>query len=95
MNLKPELLSTLQSLGVTDEELVMLQGRMLSTVTGLSASIAALTSQIDVLTAQRTELMQQLTAAQVTVQKLASADPPPEPAPEPAPAPAPEPAAQV
>lgn len=93
MNLKPELLSTLQSLGVTDEELVMLQGRMLSTVTGLSASIAALTSQIDVLTAQRTELMQQLTAAQVTVQKLASADPPPEPAPEPAPAPAP--AAQV
>lgn len=70
MNLKPELLSTMNTLGVTDVELQVLQSRMLSAVTSLEAHLNALNAQISTLTAQRDSVSAELSAAQVTVAKL-------------------------
>lgn len=70
MNLKPELLATLTSLGITEAELPVLYDRMMSLVTGLEAQINALTAQIDTLSAQKVELQTQLAASQVIAAKL-------------------------
>lgn len=70
MNLKPELLTTMDALGVTADELAVLQARMLSAVTGLQAQLSALNSQIGQLTAQRAAVETELQAALVTVGKL-------------------------
>lgn len=73
MNLKPELKSVMDALGVTPDELVMLQGRMMSSVTSLQAQITALDAQISTLNGQRSELAAELAAANVTLAKLADA----------------------
>lgn len=70
MNLKPELLATLTSLGITEAELPVLFDRMMSLVTSLEAHINALTAQIDTLSAQKVELQTQLAASQVIAAKL-------------------------
>lgn len=70
MNLKPELLSTLVALGVTEEELVLLGDRMLSAVTGLQAQLNALNAQIDTLSAQRDAVVAELARGVATVKKL-------------------------
>ena len=70
MNLKPELLATLTSLGITEAELPVLFDRMMSLVTSLEAQINALTAQIDTLSAQKVELQTQLAASQVIAAKL-------------------------
>lgn len=70
MNLKPELLSTLTSLGITEAELPVLFDRMMSLVTSLEAQINALSAQIDTLSAQKVELQTQLAASQVIAAKL-------------------------
>lgn len=70
MNLKSELLQTLTDLGVTPDELTLLQGRMLSAVSSLQAGIAALDAQISTLQGQRDELTAELNQAGVTVAKL-------------------------
>lgn len=70
MNLKPELLTALVTLGVTEPELELLRGRMLSAVTGLQAQLNALDMQIATLQAQRTAVVAELTQANVTVGKL-------------------------
>jgi len=70
MNLKPELLSTMNALGVTAEELETLQARMMFSVTSLEAQVMALDAQISTLTAQRHAARQELEAALVTVSKL-------------------------
>lgn len=70
MNLKPELLTTLTSLGITEAELPVLYDRMMSLVTSLQANINALTAQIDTLSAQKAELETQLVASQTIAAKL-------------------------
>lgn len=70
MNLKSELLQTLTDLGVTPDELTLLQGRMLSAVSSLQAGIMALDAQIATLQGQRGELAAELNQASVTVAKL-------------------------
>jgi hypothetical protein len=70
MNLKPELLATLTSLGITEAELPVLYDRMMSLVTSLQASINALSAQIDTLSAQKVELETQLGASQAIAAKL-------------------------
>lgn len=70
MELKPELLSTLIDLGVTEAELELLRGRMLSAVTSLEAHLNALTAQIATLSAQRDAVQEELQASMVTVAKL-------------------------
>ena len=70
MNLKPELLSTLVSLGVTEPEIAMLGEKMLSSVSGLQATLNALDAQIATLTAQRDEALSELARGLATVKKL-------------------------
>jgi hypothetical protein len=70
MNLKPELLATLTTLGITEAELPILFDRMMSLVTSLEAQINALTAQTDTLLAQKAELQTQLVASQVIAAKL-------------------------
>ena len=70
MKLKPELLSAMSTLGVTEAELPVLFDRMMSLVTSLEAQINALTAQIDTLSAQKVELQTQLAASQVIAAKL-------------------------
>lgn len=81
MNLKPELLQVMADLGVTEPELETLRSRMMSAVTGLTAQLNALNSQIETLSAQRDALKEELSKANITVDKLidtssASADQP-------------------
>jgi hypothetical protein len=78
MNLKPELLATLTSLGITEAELPILFDRMMSLVTSREANINALSAQIDTLTAQKAELEIQLASSQIIAAKLL--DPVTEPA---------------
>lgn len=73
MNLKPELLSAMSSLGVTEPELDLLRARMLGAVTGLQAQLTALDAQIATLQAQRDAVAQELSQANVTVGKLIEA----------------------
>jgi hypothetical protein len=70
MNLKPELLATLTTLGITGTELDTLKARMMFTVTSLEAQVNALDAQIATLTAQRDVARQELAAALVTASKL-------------------------
>lgn len=81
MNLKPELLATLTTLGITEAELPVLYDRMMSLVTSLQANINALTAQIDTLSAQKAELETQLVASQAIAAKLlvVQDDPPADP----------------
>jgi hypothetical protein len=72
MNLKPELLATLTSLGITEAEIPILFDRMMSLVTSLEASINALNAQIDTLSAQKVELEAQLAAGNGIASKLLS-----------------------
>jgi hypothetical protein len=74
MNLKPELLTTLTNLGITEEELPVLYDRMMSLVTSLQASINAVSAQIDTLTTQKAELEVQLAASQTIAAKLLTPD---------------------
>ena len=79
MNLKPQLLTTLTNLGITEAELPILSDRMLSLVSSLEAQIDALNAQIATLTAQRDAVRKELVAALVTASKLVdSAAPEPE-----------------
>ena len=70
MNLKPELLATLTSLGITGTELDTLKARMMFTVTSLEAQVSALNAQIVTLTAQRDAARQELAVALITASKL-------------------------
>lgn len=70
MNLKLELLSAMNFLGVTAEELETLKWRMMFSVTSLEAQVNALDAQIATLTAQRDAARQELEAALVTASKL-------------------------
>ena len=70
MNLKPELLATLTSLGITGTELDTLKASMVFTITSLEAQVSALNPQIVTLTAQRDVARQELAAALVTASKL-------------------------
>ncbi len=70
MNLKPELLTTLTSLGITGTELDTLKARMMFTVTSLEAQVGALNAQIATLTAQRDVSWQELAVALITASKL-------------------------
>ena len=70
MNLKLELLSAMNFLGVTAEELETLKWRMMFSVTSLEAQVNALDAQIATLTAQRDAARQELAAALVTASKL-------------------------
>lgn len=73
MKLKPELKSVMDALGITPEELLMLQGRTMSSVASLRAQITALAARISTLDGQRNELAAELAAANVTLAKLADA----------------------
>ncbi len=75
MNLKPELLSTMAQLGVTEAELDLLRGRMLSAVTSLQAQLNALDAQIATLNAQRDVVVGELSQADVTISKLVDPNP--------------------
>jgi hypothetical protein len=57
MNLKPELLATLTSLGITGTELDTLKARMMFTVTSLEAQVSALNAQIATLETFRAEMI--------------------------------------
>ena len=70
MELKPELLQTMTNLGVTDTELEILRGRMLSVVSSLEAQLNALNAQINTLAAQRDDVQSELNQAKQTVRKL-------------------------
>lgn len=70
MNLKPELLATLTTLGITEAELETLKARMMFSVTNLEAHVNALNSQINTLTTQRAAAQQELSAALATAAKL-------------------------
>jgi chaperonin cofactor prefoldin len=72
MNLKPQLQNVMTELGVTEAELELLRGRMLSAVTSLEAHLNALQAQIATLSVQRDAIEEELTAARVTVSKLVS-----------------------
>ncbi len=74
MNLKPELLTTMSNLGVTEPELELLRSRMLSAVTGLQAQLTALDAQIATLTAQRDTAAYELQQALQTVSKLVTVE---------------------
>lgn len=80
MNLKPELLTVMESLGITEPELETLKSRMMFSVTSLDAQVNALNAQIATLTAQRDAAQQELSAALVTASKLADSAPPEPPA---------------
>lgn len=75
MNLKPELLTTLTSLGITEAELPVLFDRMMSLVTGLEAQINALDAQIATLSAQKVESVTKLAASKVIAVKLIDSSP--------------------
>ena len=75
MELKPELLSALAKLGITEVELETLKARMMFSVTSLEAQVNALDAQIATLTAQRDAAQQELSAALVTAAKLADPTP--------------------
>ena len=70
MNLKPELLTTLTSLGITGTELDTLKARMMFTVTSLEAQVSALNAQIATLTAQRDVSRQEFAVALITASEL-------------------------
>lgn len=70
MNLKPELLTTLTSLGITEAELPVLYDRMMSLVTNTNATIMALDTQIHTLTTQRNEAVARLAEAEAIAAKL-------------------------
>lgn len=70
MNLKPELLSAMTTLGVTDSELDLLRTRMLSAVSSLDAHLNALDAQIRTLESQRSAIAEELAQATITVSKL-------------------------
>jgi hypothetical protein len=70
MQLKPELLTVLNNLGVTEAELPILYDRMMSLVTNLNATITSLDAQISTLTSQRAEIEVQLAEAQTIASKL-------------------------
>jgi hypothetical protein len=70
MNLKPQLLTTLTNLGITEAELPILSDRMLSLVSSLEAQVSALNAQIATLTAQRDAARQELAVALITASKL-------------------------
>lgn len=70
MNLKPELLQAMVSLGVTGPELELLSSRMLSAVTSLQAQLNALDTQLATIQSQRDAASQELAQAQITVSKL-------------------------
>lgn len=76
MNLKPELLTALVALGVTEDELTLLSGRMLGAVTGLQATLVSLDSQLSSLYAQREAVLVELNQANTTVAKLINMTPP-------------------
>lgn len=82
MNLHPQVLQTLSDRGLTEEEVVTLQGRMMFAVTSIEAQITALDAQISALSMQRAALQDELAASSATVAKLlAPEEPPAEPAP--------------
>ena len=60
MQLKPLLLQTMTELGITPEELDMLRGRMLSSVTSLQAGITSLDAQISTLQGNEMSLLMSL-----------------------------------
>ena len=70
MNIRPQLLTILTNLGVTEPELETLKARMMFSVTSLEAQVNALDAQIATLTAQRDAVRQELAAALVTASKL-------------------------
>jgi hypothetical protein len=70
MNLKPELLTTLINLGITEAELPVLYDRMMSLITDLQAQVTALSSQIESLETQKAEVEQKLIDGQVIAYKL-------------------------
>jgi hypothetical protein len=70
MNLKPELLTTLINLGITEAELPVLYDRMMSLITDLQAQVTALSSQIESLETQKAEAEQKLIDGQVIAYKL-------------------------
>ena len=70
MNLKLELLSAMNFLGVTAEELETLKWRMMFSVTSLEAQVNALDAQIATLTAQGDAARQEFEAALVTASKF-------------------------
>jgi uncharacterized small protein (DUF1192 family) len=70
MTLKPQLLTILTNLGVTEPELETLKARMMFSVTSLEAQVDALNAQIATLTAQRDAARQELEAALVTASKF-------------------------
>jgi hypothetical protein len=73
MNLKPELLETFTALGVTEDELATLSNRMMSSISSLQAQLTALSTQIETLTAQRNEVITEMSRVNITIQKLVSA----------------------
>jgi phage shock protein A len=75
--LKPELLTTLTNLGITEPELETLRSRMMGAVTGLEANLSALNLQIEQLTAQRDAILAELQQAHITVSKLINSEEPP------------------
>jgi hypothetical protein len=70
MNLKPELLTTLTALGITEAELPVLYDRMMSLITDLQAQVTALSSQIESLETQKAEAEQKLIDGQAIAYKL-------------------------
>lgn len=75
MNLKPELLSALTSLGITQDEIPVLYERMMSLVTSLQAQVNALSAQIETLSAQKAEAESKLLAGIAIANKLLSDSP--------------------
>ena len=70
MNIRPQLLTILTNLGVTEPESETLKARMMFSVTSLEAQVNALDAQIATLTAQRDVSRQELVAVVVTASKL-------------------------
>jgi hypothetical protein len=70
MNIRPQLLTILTNLGVTEPELETLKARMMFSVTSLEAQVDALKAQIVTLTAQRDAARQELSVALLTASKL-------------------------
>jgi uncharacterized small protein (DUF1192 family) len=70
MNIRPQLLTILTNLGVTEPELETLKARMMFSVTSLEAQVDALNAQIATLTAQREAAQQELSVALLTASKL-------------------------
>jgi uncharacterized small protein (DUF1192 family) len=70
MNIRPQLLTILTNLGVTEPELETLKARMMFSVTSLEAQVDALNAQIATLAAQREAAQQELSVALLTASKL-------------------------